>query len=74
MILVSFYYFSATTAASGAERVELPPDSRPAETDYTIKNPIPLAQLDLSTLDNQTRLILEEKEQALLASQETVQV
>lgn len=41
---------------------------------YTIKNPIPLESLDLSPLDIQTRLILEEKEQALLASQETVQI
>ncbi|XP_076825726.1 sperm flagellar protein 1-like isoform X1 [Clavelina lepadiformis] len=44
------------------------------QTDYAVKNPIPLAQLDLGSLDNQTRLILEEKEQALLASQETVQI
>ena len=44
------------------------------DTEYTIKNPVPLAQLNLSVLDSQTRLILEEKEQALLASQETVQV
>ncbi|CAK8682987.1 sperm flagellar protein 1-like isoform X2 [Clavelina lepadiformis] len=56
------------------------PESRPyyiarsSENDYAVKNPIPLAQLDLGSLDNQTRLILEEKEQALLASQETVQI
>ena len=44
------------------------------ETEYAVKNPIPLDQLNLGALDSQTRLILEEKEQALLASQETVQV
>ena len=44
------------------------------DTEYAVKNPVPLAQLNLSGLDSQTRLILEEKEQALLASQETVQV
>lgn len=44
------------------------------QTEYSVKNPISLDQLNLSTLDSQTRLILEEKEQALLASQETVQV
>lgn len=70
---------ASTTAASDIERVQLPSKQggsahSSGETDYTIKNPIPLAQLDLSTLDNQTRLILEEKEQALLASQETVQI
>jgi len=73
---------ASTTAASDVDRVQLPPkqggggggSAHSTETDYTIKNPIPLAQLDLSTLDNQTRLILEEKEQALLASQETVQI
>ena len=43
-------------------------------TEYTVKNPVALDQLNLTSLDSQTRLILEEKEQALLASQETVQV
>lgn len=42
--------------------------------EYIVKNPIPLSHLNLSSLDTETRLILEEKEQALLASQETVQI
>ena len=37
-----------------------------------IHNPLPLSQLNLTNIDAETRLILEEKEQALLASQETV--
>lgn len=42
--------------------------------EYTVRNPIPLSQLNLDVLDTETRLILEEKEQALLASMETVQI
>uniref|UniRef100_H2Y671 Calponin-homology (CH) domain-containing protein n=1 Tax=Ciona savignyi TaxID=51511 RepID=H2Y671_CIOSA len=67
-------YYNARTAekAQGNQGAE-GPDSDP-QTEYMIKNPVPLAQLELTGLDNQTRLILEEKEQALLASQETVQI
>lgn len=43
-------------------------------TEENYKSAIGLDQLDLSPLDVRTRLILEEKEQALLASQETVQI
>jgi len=37
-----------------------------------VHNPMPLSQLNLHNIDNETKLILQEKEQALLASQETV--
>ncbi|XP_039271984.1 sperm flagellar protein 1-like isoform X2 [Styela clava] len=52
-------------------------DSRTGESmvpEYIVKNPVPLSQLNLDMLDTETRLILEEKEQALLASMETVQI
>lgn len=45
-----------------------------SEASLITKNPISLSQLDLSSLDVQTRLVLEEKEQALLASHETIQI
>ena len=35
---------------------------------------MPLSQLNLTNIDTETRLILSEKEQALLASQETVAI
>jgi len=39
-----------------------------------IHNPMPLSQLNLQNVDAETKLILGEKEQALLASQETVAI
>lgn len=39
-----------------------------------VHNPMPLSQLDLRHVDADTKLILQEKEQALLASQETVAI
>lgn len=39
-----------------------------------VHNPMPLSQLDLRNVDIDTKLILQEKEQALLASQETVAI
>lgn len=70
-------YYHARTGATDT-------DSRTGESvggrtrdevpEYIVKNPVPLSQLNLDMLDTETRLILEEKEQALLASQETVQI
>lgn len=75
MILYKIKYFLTTKSCTGNNpNIESVPASQPHQTDYAVKNPVPLAQLDLGGLDSQTRLILEEKEQALLASQETVQV
>ncbi|XP_078491672.1 sperm flagellar protein 1-like [Ciona intestinalis] len=69
-------YYNARSAdkAQGNATIGSKPNSQPDQTEYIVKNPVPLAQLELSGLDNQTRFILEEKEQALLASQETVQI
>lgn len=63
-------YYNARTSGPDVE-------SRTGESivpEYIVKNPIPLIQLNLDVLDTETRLILEEKEQALLASMETVQI
>nr|CAB3266527.1 sperm flagellar protein 1-like [Phallusia mammillata] len=69
-------YYNARTGSekSHSANTESAPGTLQLQTDYAVKNPIPLANLDLGGLDSQTRLILEEKEQALLASQETVQI
>lgn len=52
---------------------------RPVESDTNllsldVHNPMPLSQLNLVNVDPETKLILQEKEQALLASQETVAI
>lgn len=49
-----------------------PSGSQSNMLDLNVHNPMPLSQLDLTNIDVETRLILSEKEQALLASQETV--
>lgn len=71
-------YYSVTTGGNDIDsRTGESAESRAIREvipEYTIKNPIPLSQLNLNMLDTETRLILEEKEQALLASMETVQI
>lgn len=51
-----------------------PTGSRSNLLNLDIHNPMPLSQLNLQNIDPETKLILGEKEQALLASQETVAI
>jgi len=63
-------------AEKNKDITEQPPPKKPVEPslEATIQAGIPLSQLNLHLLDTDTKLILAEKEQALLASHETIKI